>query len=488
MKHRLTLAIAFAMAIQCIQGATHTVKSAEEVEAVIESGNLAAGDTIVWTAGEYSDEELNIRGVHGTKEGPITLRASKPGGVVLGGESKFNIGADWWEIEGFHFDGSDGKTNSYNSVQFRGSGGDAANHSKLKSCAMTNLNAEDESSKWVQIYGRSNTIERCHFSGKKSKGALITVELGYLGDAEKAGHRIALNYFADFAPQEGTDNEVIRVGYSGDQNKPATCVIERNYFYRCDGEVEIISNKSSYNTYRSNTFRRCNGSLVLRHGHHARVEGNFFFGDGAEDVGGIRIIDSHHIVVNNYMQDLSGKTWNAALSILGGKKPSGGSDNGYQAVDGICVAHNSIINCQRSIFLNKAKGSRAPTGLIANNLIVSQSGPLVVDELSADKLEWKGNLMHGAPVGGIKPAITTDPGMERWEGRLRPGSVGPVVDAAVKIELIVGDDITGRERPEVGLDIGADEVHGPSGDAMLAPLEPADVGVKFLLIDRADGI
>ena len=136
---------------------------------------------------------------------------------------------------------------------------------------MTNLIAKGNSSKWVQLFGRHNVIDHCHFSGKKSKGALITVELGDLESNETAEHRIAWNYFADFAFQEGTDNETIRVGYSGDQNKPATCLIERNLFFRCDGENEIITNKSSFNTYRFNTFRRCNGALVLRHGHHARV-------------------------------------------------------------------------------------------------------------------------------------------------------------------------------------------------------------------------
>lgn len=76
----------------------------------------------------------------------------------------------------------------------------------------------------VKIYGRLNIIDHCHFSGKNSKGALITVELGDLGAEDTAEHRIEWNYFADFATQEGTDNETIRVGFSGDQNKPAKCL------------------------------------------------------------------------------------------------------------------------------------------------------------------------------------------------------------------------------------------------------------------------
>ncbi|MDC1206287.1 polysaccharide lyase 6 family protein [Akkermansiaceae bacterium] len=470
--------------IQLLSGATHHVASAEEIEAIIESGKLSAGDTIVWADGEYADEELKLDNVHGTEAQPITLRAATPGKVILTGESRFSIGVKWWVVEGFHFDAREGKVNSYNAVEFRGSKNIGAENVRLTHCAMTNLVAEESSSKWVLLYGRHNTIDHCHFSGKTSKGALITVELGYLKDDETAGHRIAWNHFTDFAFQEGTDNEVIRLGNSEDQHKPATCLVERNYFFRCDGENEIISNKSSHNTYRSNTFRKCNGALVLRHGHHARVEGNYFFGDGAKDAGGIRVSDSHHVIVNNYLQDLTGTTWNAAFSILGGKKTSGDTSSGYQAVDGITVAHNSIINCARSIFLNKAKGSRAPTGVIANNLVVSSEGPLVIEDLSVEKLEWLGNLFHGAEVKAELVAVGGDPRLKVSNGLLRPDSEGPTIDAAVDLELSVEKDIEGQARGKDGKDIGADEVSGGEGRALFPPLSLGDVGVSFL---KADG-
>jgi poly(beta-D-mannuronate) lyase len=463
-----------------IQAATHHVESAEQVESLIKSGDLSAGDTILWADNDYSDVTLMIDGVNGTPSKPIALRAATPGKVILRGESRFHIGAQWWVIEGFRFDGREGEFNSYNAMEFRGRGGVGAQHVRLRNCAMTDLVAEGSSSKWILMFGRFNTIDHCHFSGKRSKGALITVELGYLGANETAGHRFVSNYFADFTPQGGTDNETIRIGYSGDQNKPASCLVERNYFFRCSGDNEIISNKSSFNTYRFNTFRQCDGALVLRHGHHARVEGNHFFGDGAKDAGGIRVTDSHHVILNNYLQDLTGTTWNSAFSIMGGKKGSGQTSSGYQAVDEIVVAHNSIINCRRSIFLNDAKGSRAPTGLMANNLIVSSSSPLILDELSCKKLSWAGNLFHGAAVGASVSAMTSDPQLRESEGLLRPDHSGPAVDAAVDIEISVEKDIDGQSRPKLKRDIGADEVVGALGNVSLTPLKRSDVGVSFL--------
>ena len=459
---------------------TFKVKSSDEVESLIDSGKLSPGDTIAWSSGTFKDVELDIEGVDGTESQPITLRAANPGRVIFRGESQFKVGTKHWVIEGFHFTGRNGETNAYNTLQFRSNSGKPAHHVRLTDCAFTNLMTDDETSKWILVYGQFNSIDHCHFSGKNSKGALVTVELGKLAADETAGHQFTRNYFASVAPQKGSDNETIRVGTSHDQNKPARCIIRENYFVACDGEPEIISNKSSYNLYERNTFRQCNGALVLRHGHHARVEGNFFFGDGAKNSGGVRVIDSHHAVVNNYFQDLTGKTWNAALSILGGNAPSGGDSNGYQQVKDVTIAHNSFFNCERSIFLNKVKGTRAPAGIIANNLIASPSEPLVFVELSPDKLKWAGNLMYGPSGDREFKSITADPRLKKIKGLFRPSKRGPAANAAIEIDERVEKDIDGQTRPESKEDIGADEVSGAIGDQISIPLKPSDVGVSFL--------
>ncbi len=462
------------------QQQTFNVANADEFEELIESSKVAAGDTIVWSAGTFTDAEVNIEGIDGTEDHPIVLRAETPGSVVVEGESQFKIGANWWVIQGFQFKGSPAKFNNYNTFQFRGNSGQPSQNVRMTDCAFTNLNAEDETSKWVLLYGQSNSIDHCHFSGKNEKGALITVELGYLDADATAGHKIASNYFGDVSFQEGSDNETIRIGSSGDQNKTAGCVVRGNYFFRCNGENEIISSKSSYNVFERNTFRQCSGALVLRHGHHARVDGNFFFGDGAENSGGIRVVDSHHTITNNNLHGLTGLTWNAAFSILGGSQKSGGTTNGYQAVDNISVMHNSIIKCKRSFLLNKKKGSRAPTGTFANNLITSNSGPLVTKDLSVEGLTWMGNLMYGAPIGVDFDSMTSDPRLSMSEGLLRPDPEGPAANAAVKCDADVNTDIDGQARPETKKDIGADEVSGAIGSVSSRPLRPEDVGVSFL--------
>lgn len=467
-------------------GETHHVRSHGDVTRLIESQSVKPGDIIVWEDGEYDGQTIGLNGLNGDAENPITLRAATPGGVVLLGRSQIRINAHWWVVEGFHFKGN-ARPNAYNPVQFRGSGDIGAEHVRLTNCAFTDLNNREESAKWVQVYGRFNRIDHCHFSGKSNKGALLTVELGALGKEVSAEHLIEWNYFSDIAPSEGSDNETIRVGFSGDQNKPARCVIQHNLFVRCDGENEIVSNKSSYNTYAANTFRQCNGSLVLRHGHHATVRGNYFLGEGASDAGGLRINDSHHRVFNNYMQDLTGRTWNAALSIEGGKKKSGSSSNGYQSVDDLVVAHNTIVDCANSFFLNDKHGKRAPNGVIANNLVVTRSAEpgLINARLPVTGLNWQTNLFFGpgetSGLAGLTGQIVADPKLVEANGRYRPGPSSPAVDAASDAPGFVDLDIEQRTRPTLGKDIGADELGAATtGEERSLPLDTGRVGAAFL--------
>ena len=287
------------------------------------------------------------------------------------------------------------------------------------------------------------------------------------------------------AANEGSDNETIRLGFSGDQNRPAKCVVEHNLFLRCNGENEIVSNKSSYNRYTASTFQQCNGALVLRHGHHTTVNGNFFLGDGAKDAGGIRINDSHHRIFNNYMQDLTGTTWNAALSIEGGKKPSGGDSNGYQAVDDIAIVHNSIVNCAKSIFLNNKHGKRAPTGVVANNLVfVDDTKKKLVDaNLPTNGLSWSQNLFFGAELSPMLPGLREDPKFVANKGLFSLSPTSPAVDSAKGTFDFVISDFENQTRPLDAKDIGADEF---VADKLPQPtvLSRKHVGTTFL--DRLD--
>ena len=98
------------------------------------------------------------------------------------------------------------------------------------------------------------------------------------------------------------------------------------------------------------------------------------------------------------------------------------------------------------MLLSKAKGRRAPTGLMANNLIASPQGPLVVAEIPADKLSWEGNLLYGPQEGASLGAMADDPLMQENTRLLRPNASGPAANRAVEIRIDVRLDIDGQSR------------------------------------------
>src|SRR5262249_43624433 len=147
--------------------------------------------------------------------------------------------------------------------------------------------------------------------------------------------------FVDRSPGNGNGFETMRIGLSSIQTRIAQATVQKNLFERCDGELEIISNKSSGNFLLDNTFRASDGTLTLRHGQGSLVEGNFFLGENKAGSGGVRIIGPNHIVQNNYFSDLDTN----ALSITTGYTDwdVNTTATGYEPVNNVLVAHNTVV-------------------------------------------------------------------------------------------------------------------------------------------------
>src|SRR5690606_13298187 len=128
-------------------------------------------------------------------------------------------------------------------------------------------------------------------------------------------------------------------------------------------------------TYRGNVFFHSRGSMVLRHGDGNLVENNVFLGGGKPHTGGIRVINRHQTVRNNYMEGITGDGFTAALSVMHGVPDS--PINRYHQVVGAVIENNTIIDA-RSLFLGAgmdAERSAPPIdSRFARNLIVSSDG------------------------------------------------------------------------------------------------------------------
>ncbi|WP_412061772.1 chondroitinase-B domain-containing protein [Rubrivirga sp. IMCC45206] len=478
MTRRLLAALALvALAASAGAQTDRYVATAAELSAAIRASQ--PGDTVTMADGTWTDTAIDFDR-DGAPADSIRLRAETPGGVVLTGSSTLSIAGDYLVVDGLRFEGGalpDGTP----VVQFRRSSSDLANHSRLTNCVITDYNPANTRTeyKWVSVYGRFNRVDHCYFARKTNEGALLVVWLRDPPNDAPPEHRIDHNHFG-FRPEFGDNGaETIRIGTSSRSMQYANVVVERNLFTETNGEIEIISNKSNGNVYRSNTFRRAQGTLTLRHGNDCLVEGNFFLGEEVSGSGGVRIIGEDHRVVNNYFMGLRGTGYRAPLSMVQGVENS--PLNRYFQVKRPVVAHNTFVDNDRTLVIGV--GSSSDQSLPPQDITVVNNA--VQTKLSADIVEvdlepvgtsdWSGNIFFGRP-GDLPEGVTfADPELvEAEDGLFRPSPTSPLLDAAVAA-FAPATDMDGQAR--VTPDVGADEVS--ADPRTLGPLSPEDVGPSY---------
>ncbi|MEQ1862128.1 MAG: polysaccharide lyase 6 family protein [Chthoniobacteraceae bacterium] len=384
--------------------AEHRVATPAEIAAAAKVA--APGDTVVMKDGLWIDVKI-IFETSGTEAQPITLRAETPGKVVITGNSIMRIAGKHLVVDGLSFERCTGKEDVF---EFRAHSKRHAYHSRLTNSAFIDCNPTDPKTetRWVSLYGTDNRVDHCYISGKTNRGTTLVVWL----ETDAVRHRIDHNHFGPRPRLKVNGGETIRIGDSRTAEVNARCVVEANLFEECNGEVEIVSNKSSENIYRGNTFRRCEGALTLRHGHACIVEGNVFLGEGLPRTGGVRVIDADHRVTGNFFINLGGEETRAALCMMNGIVNS--KPNGYYPVRRARIEANTFINCRTTFVLGFADegGTLAPEDCVfADNVVASKHAPHVqtITPLVRDK--WERNTMSEAPEKTpMPPALPQDIG------------------------------------------------------------------------------
>lgn len=394
--------------INSTQKLVHTVEEFDQAVA-----DAKPGDVIVLANGVWENAELVFEG-KGFKEKPITLTAEQKGKVTLEGNSNLQLAGEFLIVEGLVFKNGYTPTNAV--ISFRKNKEELANNSRLTECVIDNYNNPERQVQdyWITIYGKNNRIDHNHIEGKKNLGVTMIVGLDTEGSVEN-NHKIDHNYFGPRPTYGNNGGETLRIGTSHHALENSKTLVESNYFDRCNGEHEIISNKSCQNVFKYNTFFECTGTLTMRHGNETLVDGNVFIGNNKPSTGGIRVINESQTVINNYHIGLKGYRFRGAFVMMNGMPNS--PPNRYVPVIDSKVKHNTFINCDH-IQLgagSDAERSQPPrSSEISENVFYHESKKnifTVYDDISGIKFEHNilaATMETNIPEGFENAAITLE--------------------------------------------------------------------------------
>ncbi len=400
------------------------VASVAELNAL--SGTLAAGDTVVLRNGTYASQQISLK-ANGTAQAPVVITGETPGGVILTGSSAISFSGQYITVRDLWFKDPVLAAGSLAVINFRTNSSTLAYNCRVTGCAITGAGtqpAPDTDYKWVSIYGTDNRVDNCSFIDKKNMGTLLVVWIPADTNAIPA-HEIVDNYFSrpyiilDENGEEKNGQEVIRVGDSGTSMRRADCLVEGNRFYECNGEMEAISSKTCFNTYRGNLLESSAATLTLRHGNDCMVENNFFIGDDHVNSGGVRVIGERHVVKGNYFENLTGINYRAAICLIRGV-PNPALSSYYQ-VQNVLVENNTIVNCTQGISANYGSSSMTDpviSTVVRHNTIVNEnstnySARLYITDPAAE-ITWTDNTIYkgrqynlSLPTVSAKPVVAS---------------------------------------------------------------------------------
>ncbi|SOE21564.1 poly(beta-D-mannuronate) lyase [Spirosomataceae bacterium TFI 002] len=362
------------------------VKTGVELKEAIQKAK--PGNTIIMANGVWSNTEI-LFSAEGTEAKPIVLKAQEKGKVILEKQSNLRISGKHLVIEGLIFRNGHSPTSEL--ISFKKDSKNLANNCRLTEVVIDNFNGSEryDVEAWVVLYGKNNRVDHCSFLNKRNQGVTLTVRLNSPESVEN-NHLIDHNYFGPRQNLGSNGGETLRIGTSHYSMMNSKSIVEFNYFDRCNGEHEIISNKSNQNTYRYNTFFECLGTLTMRHGNETLVEGNVFFGNGVTNTGGIRIINEKQTVINNYLEGVTGNRFRGALTIMNGVPNS--PLNRYVSVKESKASNNTLINCDHIELCAGSDGERSAipqTTEVCKNLFYSESPNMfgIFDDISGITLD-----------------------------------------------------------------------------------------------------
>jgi hypothetical protein len=416
------------------------------------------GDLIILTNGVYtSTATINIDR-QGTSQNPITIAADTIGGAEIRGSASFNVNSPsaWIVIRGFRL------THSIGTVQARA----GTSHIRFT----RNVFQLTGDGRYLLVSGDDCEIDHNTLQNKSTTGQMFSIHgPGSSGMAQRTW--VHHNLFQNFTSIGGNGGETLQIGLSGRSLTDAHTLVENNLFVNCNGENEMISNKSSANTYRYNTFlNSTSGELTLRHGNDCVVHSNFFL-----NTAGLRFFGDDHQIYSNYFEDCDP---GIQIGNGDGEVANGAPLTSHDRPDRVRVSFNTLVNNNRSAIMpGRTNGLGATALVFANNIIQSNSGVILDLGGPAPNARFEGNIVFGSATNGDMPtsgARRVNPLLSQDSLSIfRLQSTSPAINTAVGSYPEVTIDLDGHTRSGTK-DVGADEFS--TAPVIRRPLTTADVG------------
>lgn len=466
-----------------INAKQYIVGSPDEYNAIASS--LKAGDKVILQDGVYQDFELLLEG-EGDENNPISLSAQTKGKVILSGRSNLRLAGQYLEVSGLVF--TDGYTPSSAVIAFRKDAKTPAYHSRVSEVVIDEYSNPDrqESDYWVALYGKHNRFDHNHLSGKRNKGVTVAVRLN--GEEHQENHHsIDHNYFG-YRPVFGSNGgETLRIGTSHYSLSNSYTQVINNIFEQTNGEVEIISVKSGENVLKGNVFLSARGTLTLRHGNNNRVENNVFLGNGVDHTGGIRVINEGQIIVNNYLEGLTGYRFGSGFTVMNGVPNS--PINRYHQVKKAQINNNTFINVshiQLGAGSDSERSAVPVDSVFKNNLVYNESSiqPFTLfDDVGG--IAFSNNVSNSPVLSELKKGFTETPVtlVKNHNGlavsNIEGVSVTPDMHVVKKSD--VGVSWYPKTVPEVVFDAGETINVQPNARALMKAIDSANNGDVLVL-------
>ena len=471
------------------QAETVTVNTIPELVAAVAAAE--PGDRVLLADGTYTD--IGAIALTNTAANPehedITIAAANRGKAVFTGDTRITLrDSSYLVFRDFFFDSA--VTSAPGTVAASGNvlTLDRTSFSKVTNNYFYHSgNSGSPFARVLYIFNTSTDNQVAHNTFEDPVGTPITVrdnkQADVTADEQNDNNWIHHNVFKngkytlDAYPQlrDANGMEAIQLGVGGGTGTELFARVENNLFQNYTGDAaEIVSNKSSQNVIRYNTFRNNQSGLTLRGGDDIVVDGNFFLGMGA----GMRVFGRRHIIRNNYFTG----------GQIGIVMPTG-TLPGYVVGEDVTIVNNTFVNnAVNELYIGapNTPNDQPTNTLVANNLVVTNRGTAFRTAGSVGTT-FSNNIAYltgSAQPGTIDPGIVTaDPNLTPDGELSRPSADSVIIDRGQHLDDVgLPFDMDGQSRTGRP-DVGADEVSTrPIGRGPIT-LATTDVGVDWAVGD-----